>query len=785
MTDLKLEVGEGILLQTNDAGLYDGNNETDIDELYLTNKNLICVFEKSTGVFKSESVVHKIPLSTIAVVNGIVQVEQVDDIDYGKSLQIIYTNGRRELLELNVSPKKQYPAWKAAISNAVIRLTAPTPAPQPVPTPLPVSPQANPAPQEAKPEKVLAGASLFAGIKGAVDAAKQTFSEVAQTATEAFGGSPKTADTQTTNTNEGSVMEEKKYIFCSNCGEKLAAGSKFCNSCGTPTAATTPPPVAPKVEPAPVTPPPIQEPIVEPLTERKTVYEGDIHKCPNCGEVLESFVVNCPSCGHEIRGTKNSLTVREFAAKLEAIERTRPSKGFGIKKLLENQTSVNETDLQKISLIRSFVIPNTKEDLFEFLVLASSNINLQRYNDFDSISESEKAVSDAWEAKFEQAYEKAKLSFGTTAEFKKIQSIYEKKNAQITNSKKKKKYFWIGIAAIFIIIPILSITLILSMNSSDANKIATENARLEAIVDEVYEAIADENYVLARAKAASLVFSGSTSLDGEQAAEKWDKTRAELLAIIGAAENGEVVDVPDDNTTDSNATEGDKSPTDNTVSTQSPSTNTPTSAIISGDDDSVEVTIQNNDYLVVKEFAWFKPGDYLKCAIVIHNTSSDKAIEYPTFRVTAYDANNKVLGSEEQTLSVIYPQQDFVCYQLLFEPTSAPARITVTLVEPDDYNITSVSSLDHPQFVPMVGQNISVNTGDLFESVTGELYNSNDYKFDSAMVTVIFRDKDGKIFYAEHGFVDKVPANGTIPFDIDISVDGKEPATCEVYGYPW
>lgn len=114
----------------------------------------------------------------------------------------------------------------------------------------------------------------------------------------------------------------------------------------------------------------------EPIRERRTVFEGEIHKCPNCGEVLQSFVINCPTCGHEFRGAKNSTSVREFAAKLEEIERSRPVKKFGLKKALANQTEVSETDLRKISLIRSFVIPNTKEDLLEFLVLASSNFNL-------------------------------------------------------------------------------------------------------------------------------------------------------------------------------------------------------------------------------------------------------------------------------------------------------------------------------------------------------------------------------------------------------------------------
>lgn len=122
MVDLKLEQNEGILLQTTDVGRYDGNNELEVYELYLTNKHLISVYERSNGIFsKSETIVDRIPLSSISVVNGIVQVDVVDDDDYGKTMQIIYTSGKRELFELNVSPKKEYPKWEAAISEAVLK----------------------------------------------------------------------------------------------------------------------------------------------------------------------------------------------------------------------------------------------------------------------------------------------------------------------------------------------------------------------------------------------------------------------------------------------------------------------------------------------------------------------------------------------------------------------------------------------------------------------------------------------------------------------------------------
>ena len=214
---------------------------------------------------------------------------------------------------------------------------------------------------------------------------------------------------------------DKKVMFCPYCGTKLDDGARFCKNCGEAVSDTAE--QTPKVQQT-------ESPDGNP-SERKTVYEGYIHKCPNCGEVLDSFAVNCPTCGYEFRGVKGAISVREFAKKLEEIESKRPTSRFGFKKVLENQNTVNETDMKKISLIRSFVIPNTKEDMLEFLILASSNINLQRYNDFDTISESEKAVSDAWQAKFEQAYEKAKLSFGDTPEFEKIHAIYKKKTGEV------------------------------------------------------------------------------------------------------------------------------------------------------------------------------------------------------------------------------------------------------------------------------------------------------------------------------------------------------------------
>lgn len=220
-------------------------------------------------------------------------------------------------------------------------------------------------------------------------------------------------------------------LYCKNCGNELEDNDKFCSKCGTPIEVET--------------------------QERQIKYEGNIHKCPNCGEVLKSFVANCPSCGYELRETKNSISLRDFINKLDEIEKLRNTEMD--QKIKKNTNSINGITQRTVSLIRNFPIPNTKEDLLEFIILASSNINTKMFSDFYGMSEEEEAVSDAWKSKFEQAYKKALVMFGNTTEFKNIQDIYDKTNEKIKKASDSNKKFWImvtianivGIAVLFIL----------------------------------------------------------------------------------------------------------------------------------------------------------------------------------------------------------------------------------------------------------------------------------------------------------------------------------------------
>lgn len=167
--------------------------------------------------------------------------------------------------------------------------------------------------------------------------------------------------------------------FCVNCGKQLGNGAKFCTSCGKPTS------------------------VINDNNERKNVYDGQMHKCPSCGELLNAFVSSCPACGYEVRGSKASDSVYEFTLRL-------------------NQVKTVE---QRVNVIRNFPIPNTREDIFEFMILASTNIS----------GESENNVFDAWLAKFEQSYQKARLVLENDSDLNKIQVIYNATQKQINKEK--------------------------------------------------------------------------------------------------------------------------------------------------------------------------------------------------------------------------------------------------------------------------------------------------------------------------------------------------------------
>ena len=309
--------------------------------------------------------------------------------------------------------------------------------------------------------------------------------------------------------------------FCMNCGKELLDGAKFCLECGTK----------------------LGDMSTEQAIQRETTFEGKIYRCPNCGDVLDAYESVCESCGWEKRGSKATHSVQELSQKLQEIEINRPENKKTVFRDLEAEGEIiSKTDQQKIDLIKNFPIPNTKEDMYEFLVLAISNVDANTYG-LAGGSNTHKAISNAWFSKLEQAYTKARVVFGRQSDFSEISVIYQEKKREIAIAKKKKVRGILAIIFGSIIFAVVLVGLILFISipaaqksaAEDSVKVAQETARLNTIVQDVYDAIEDEDYVLARAKAATLVF----MLPGHgYESEDWEQVRTELLEIVDKAEQG-------------------------------------------------------------------------------------------------------------------------------------------------------------------------------------------------------------------------------------------------------
>ncbi len=434
MFDLNLEYDENIIVETENVQ-HIAPKEEDLEELVLTNKNLIYVRKIKNGLFAKATIeVDKIPLGQIKVYNGIAQAKQIRNIDHGICLQVQFSYGQ-ELFVFEESPKKITPQWVREISLILVG-------------------KLPPEPQKTSVFDSIGNLTgLSAGLKSVANTFVQTINDATQQLTGESRGTQNSREyipqsvqenayqetnCQTTNYQESPIeatnidinLEEEQekgnndtVKFCANCGARINEGAKFCQECGTPINA--------KIVKT-VTPPPVSNEQSKPEqnTKRQQEYVGKLYKCPNCGNIVNPSDAVCGGCGFHLSGKKAMGSVTEFQQQLFQVEMTRQDK----KKGFWSQPEVlDATDKQIIALIKTYPIPNTIDDIVEFMHLAIANIDVvkskkSKFNtDTWDGGSREREISNAWVGKMEQIYNKAELYFPNEPEFVHIKELYSEK----------------------------------------------------------------------------------------------------------------------------------------------------------------------------------------------------------------------------------------------------------------------------------------------------------------------------------------------------------------------
>jgi len=144
---------------------------------------------------------------------------------------------------------------------------------------------------------------------------------------------------------------------------------------------------------------------------------GEVKKCPACGAMVQSFQTKCSDCGHEFKNIGANVSIGKLFEMLNACENERKDQDMSVGSALgamfaEALGGGDKIMEKKKSIISGFPIPNTKDDILEFLSTAIPNAK-KKGNMFTKGNEENKSHNDlapTWKSKCEQIIMKAKFS---------------------------------------------------------------------------------------------------------------------------------------------------------------------------------------------------------------------------------------------------------------------------------------------------------------------------------------------------------------------------------------
>ena len=183
------------------------------------------------------------------------------------------------------------------------------------------------------------------------------------------------------------------------------------------------------VVPQSSTPPPPVQPIPQAQQNVNNNKMGDLRKCPACNAIVQSYSAICADCGHSfsnISAVSSVTKLHEQLIAVESEERERESNeknqpaqkssifssfdpSASLKAYKSLTTNIEEIILtRKASIISSFPIPNSKEDILEFLTMAVPEC--KNKPNFMMMGTGKGKIYKAWFTKAEQIVMKAKFS---------------------------------------------------------------------------------------------------------------------------------------------------------------------------------------------------------------------------------------------------------------------------------------------------------------------------------------------------------------------------------------
>lgn len=156
-------------------------------------------------------------------------------------------------------------------------------------------------------------------------------------------------------------------------------------------------------------------------------------------------------------------------------------------------------------------------------------------------------------------------------------------------------------------------------------------------------------------------------------------------------------------------------------------------------------------------------GVYVYYGITLSNPNKKLALQFPVITVTGKSEDGSIIGTHDQTLYYIAPDDTVSFGGLMSCNGAVPATVDITATSGDFISGTN------DDIVPSSAFTIS-NTNELIGtygnvSYTGEIINNTDKAYTSVQVTVLLKN-NGTIVYGDSTYVSDLPANGSKAFEL-------------------
>ena len=184
-------------------------------------------------------------------------------------------------------------------------------------------------------------------------------------------------------------------------------------------------------------------------------------------------------------------------------------------------------------------------------------------------------------------------------------------------------------------------------------------------------------------------------------------------------------------------------------------------------------TIQPKSDQTIETYAYY--------GFQLHNPNTATGAYLPKVRITGRDAEGKVLGTDEQALMYVGPNETAAFGSVLSYGDSVPASI--------EFEIVSAETVDGSQMQYASPSELDI-TGtseqkDTFSTkVVGEITNNSDTAQSMTAVTVLLR-KEGKIVYGMTTYVNDLAPGTTVPFEAACFGTVPDHDSYEVHAQGW